>query len=566
MVQNHLSIDFRHTVRGTNSYEFGYNVEHSIEVATSIVLQHYDGKKSLPAWYVKNDKRLYADTINGYWNVDGFILTFVAGSDPAADIEARVSALESASVQQAGEIVELEGNITGIESSIREINSTLSVQSTDISSLKTRATAVENKANTNETNISSLSSRMTTAEGNIDSLASRTAIAESDISSNATDISSLKIRTTVVENKANTNETNISSLSSRIATAEGNIAINTSDITSLKTRVTTVETENALLRELINGIDADIYRTASGNPVTFSDAKAANVKELTLTIPPTQSGSGTPSPENIRSFVGYDSVLVTRAGVSLIGGVQLARAMLALKPNSPNPDRLSWDTVNRDITVHGQFSAGISHSQKIAFTSDISFKPGTRYSFAISGRGTSNSIATNLSFVYSDGSYDSIYFSAPRTEESMIAVSAEGKTVTRITFENLASNVVLHMEQCAIFEGDISGETPIFPLDTEISTGNAGTVYGGTLNITTGELTVTYGRIASYDGETVPGGWISSTGALSTGAEVVYPLATPLTYSLTPTQVATLAGYNAISADAGPVRVTYKADPAITLE
>ena len=68
--------------------------------------------------------------------------------------------------------------------------------------------------------------------------------------------------------------------------------------------------ENALLRELVNGIDAPIYRTKSGNPATFDDGYAANVRNLVVTLTPTQSGSGDPSPDNIRPISGATSVSV----------------------------------------------------------------------------------------------------------------------------------------------------------------------------------------------------------------------------------------------------------------
>ena len=45
---------------------------------------------------------------------------------------------------------------------------------------------------------------------------------------------------------------------------------------------------------------------------------------------------------------------------------------------------------------------------------------------------------------------------------------------------------------------------------------------------------------------------------------VAYPLASPVTYRLTPAQLATLSGYNAVSADAGTLSVTYRADPALS--
>ena len=42
-----------------------------------------------------------------------------------------------------------------------------------------------------------------------------------------------------------------------------------------------------------------------------------------------------------------------------------------------------------------------------------------------------------------------------------------------------------------------------------------------------------------------------------------YPLASPVTYQLTPAQLATLSGYNNVTTDAGTLSVTYRADPAL---
>ena len=58
---------------------------------------------------------------------------------------------------------------------------------------------------------------------------------------------------------------------------------------------------------------------------------------------------------------------------------------------------------------------------------------------------------------------------------------------------------------------------------------------------------------------------MSSTGELSAGAEIVYPLARPVTHTLTPVQIAALSGSNRVAANAGSVAVTYQADAALTL-
>lgn len=89
------------------------------------------------------------------------------------------------------------------------------------------------------------------------------------------------------------------------------------------------------------------------------------------------------------------------------------------------------------------------------------------------------------------------------------------------------------------------------------------TVYGGTLDISTGKLTVTHGEIASYDGEALPGEWISdrdvyAAGTTPTiGAQVVYVLDTPQTIDLDPQQITTLKGDNNVWSDAGDVTLEY---------
>lgn len=58
------------------------------------------------------------------------------------------------------------------------------------------------------------------------------------------------------------------------------------------------------------------------------------------------------------------------------------------------------------------------------------------------------------------------------------------------------------------------------------------------------KLVVTYnvGYIASYAGESITTAWISSTGALSTGAEVAYVLSSPETYAADPLDIDNAAG------------------------
>ena len=86
-----------------------------------------------------------------------------------------------------------------------------------------------------------------------------------------------------------------------------------------------------------------------------------------------------------------------------------------------------------------------------------------------------------------------------------------------------------------------------------------GTLYGGTLDVVSGVLTVTNANIVSYNGEIINKPWISSMDVYSagatpaTGAQVVYPLATPQTIQLAPTAVRSLIELNNIWTDTGDI-------------
>ena len=95
----------------------------------------------------------------------------------------------------------------------------------------------------------------------------------------------------------------------------------------------------------------------------------------------------------------------------------------------------------------------------------------------------------------------------------------------------------------------------------------AGTVYSGTVDVVSGELTVDMVNIPSYNGETINEPWLSSMDAYAAGttptigAQVVYALATPITYQLTPQEVQMLLGENNVWSSSGDtVSVTYYAE------
>jgi len=83
----------------------------------------------------------------------------------------------------------------------------------------------------------------------------------------------------------------------------------------------------------------------------------------------------------------------------------------------------------------------------------------------------------------------------------------------------------------AVISGTNINEQSAYAIDW---TDSVGTVYGGTLNVNTGLLTITHACINSYNGETLTGRWISSMDAYSSGttptigSQVVYELSSPI--------------------------------------
>lgn len=118
-------------------------------------------------------------------------------------------------------------------------------------------------------------------------------------------------------------------------------------------------------------------------------------------------------------------------------------------------------------------------------------------------------------------------------------------------------------EVVTLYHSDIDTSDPT---EYSIDLSEAETVYGGSLEVISGTLTVTHGYIESYSGEELPGAWISdrdvyTEGTLpSLGAQVVYELVTPNQYTLPAQTIKSFAGVNNVWSDAGNVTCEYCVD------
>lgn len=280
-----------------------------------------------------------------------------------------------------------------------------------------------------------------------------------------------------------------------------------------------------------------IINSASGNFVNIDDSTASNAENVLCYINPVQVGSGEPSSQNIRAISGHTGITVTRAGENLINEDSVFAEYF-----TKNADG-GWDYAKSNYSsVYGTHIYNPQNTDRIAVT----FK--CKYS-------RSDKTGLYLKIVYTNNTSDNVI--------NTTVISNASKTVDHVewvystNFTTVKTNDI-HIQINKY--SSVSDKTVSWQED-------AGTVYGGTMNMTTGVLTVTDGYIASYNGETLPSAWISDRDVYeegaspTTGAQVVYKLDTAVTYDLTPQEISLLVGQNNIWHSAnGQTVVTYNAD------
>lgn len=304
---------------------------------------------------------------------------------------------------------------------------------------------------------------------------------------------------------------------------------------------------------------AFVTDTASGSIASFADgADSIPMKDVLVHIEPVQEGSGDPSPDNVRPITGWTGAKVTRTGKNLldangfVGGVLDANGILS----------------TQNVTINSKGDG------KVDWTSTITWRGVTSgYIEVRGGHAYRLSLAETPSYVlYAWYAKDKSFISRnTHGGDKFVSVTApDGAMYLRITIQQSVdgtfsyNNIQLELGSTATDYEPYSGQTYSITFPSE-----AGTVYGGTLDVTKGELVVDRAQIASYNGEALPSTWISdrdvyASGTTPTiGAQVVYKLASPITYSLTPQEITSLLGTNNVWADTGDSDVEYRADTAL---
>lgn len=373
-------------------------------------------------------------------------------------------------------------------------------------------------------------------------------------------------------------------------------------------------------------------KSVTAEIVTVNDADGAAPKSLVLNLEPHQSGSGDPSPTNIRPISGWNAVKVTRTGKNVFPSKGLTQTLNGITIHSNDDGSF---TVNGTATANAQFDLTLNNELKLQsgqYTVDL-----------LADKAVTPDGRNVWWFLYNTAAHtDIVNRSSPSKTFTINAVTAtrfflrfiSGATVDNVTFYPML-----------VYGSDAPTEFEPYNGNTyNISLSSAGTVYGGSLDVVSGVLTVTHGYIllngtqrfgltnwratknsigwvypysltnhfiervdgivpdiksdklltiaysVAYAGSSIGISTVSSTTGESgygiavrvadtsltnetainaylaeNPIQVVYKLATPQTYQLTPIEVTTLLGDNTIWMDAeGTIKLDYKTNAIAT--
>lgn len=351
-------------------------------------------------------------------------------------------------------------------------------------------------------------------------------------------------------------------------------------------------------------------KTVSGAVASFSDAQAGYpLIDLTAQIVPKQSGTGDPSPSNVRPISGWTGANVVRSGKNLL------KQPYILPADTYDSVALSYDS---DFVIHLTGTGGSSAERFL--TDEFTLPEGT-YKLT-----TAQSADRTRVYFYKNGTY----ISRLNTDLPYTFTSAKGDIfkisllILSSAYSDATVKLMIELGSTATAYEPYNGTAYSVTWQTE-----AGTVYVGSIDLITGVLTVTH-AIVTFNGTEawtctqdgnghtrvllnmtsynpyhegvgtvdiisniirpstssqdlyyppVNRGGINGNAYLIVGVDpttitsaddwktllsgtnmqLAYPLATPQTYQLTPTEVNTLLGVNNIFADTGNSLVTYGA-------
>ena len=324
--------------------------------------------------------------------------------------------------------------------------------------------------------------------------------------------------------------------------------------------------------------------SASGDAVNIKDSAGLNANKVVISIEPVQAGSGDPAPDNVRTISGWVGANLYKTGKNIV-------------------NISDYET---------QSSTNIRDSVN-AILDTVKYAANTRYiiGFTVNTEDTEHYFGVQCG--YSDGTSEYLWIHN-RTNNYDYVITSANKSIIwlGLAYDSVFNLSISDFWMMAYPDGDeyeeYDGEIITVSFGSEV-----GTVYGGTLDITNGTLTITHVLITKNTGdmnndELYPG-WkdagvrelvgenlntiyreqimnigtvfgVNTTYSFDTlilptatyeknqtqwieaaqDVQIAVPLTVPIVYQLTPVDIETIAGTNNIWCNCGETSVTYKAN------
>ena len=290
----------------------------------------------------------------------------------------------------------------------------------------------------------------------------------------------------------------------------------------------------------------------TGNPITTSNAIASNANSCSVSFSPTQTYNGynkpwAPGTEKNKLLLSsdYDRPLISPEITRTYANEKVTLSGTSLQSNA--------NFYNKDITSIIQ-TLGTSTSKMTDFSTRNNFY------FRINIVDENSQVVSRLvldapiTINYITGYTYSLLGYIQNTGD------VSGTVGVQIESGNQATTWQPYENICAIngktnINLNVNGNTISEPFGQ--------TVYGGVWNVITGSVRDDWDVIASYNGESLPGEWLSTMDLYSsvnpptTGAEVVYKVTTPTSFTIPGHVVPLNEGSNTISANADSITINY---------
>lgn len=379
--------------------------------------------------------------------------------------------------------------------------------------------------------------------------------------------------------------------------------------------------ENRVVTQAINELKSVVQaslisESAVGNPAVISEAAELPFKTLTTKFDPVQDGTGNPSPTNVRPITGFDTVEITRTGKNLLKYpyTQTTRTTNGITFTDNGDGTI---TASGTATANAYFYFWNRNSSKIYLKKGqyiLSDRAVFGDSYTGIGVNYTNSSGSEVGATFTSANREAIFDVDDYMAENGIGCYIRVKKGAHLSNFKFAPLITYATVTDSSFE-PYQSDTYTIPLGR--------TAYFGTLNVVTGELTVSR-KLVEFDGS-ADEDWTYSAGSAygsrchlaladaktdssrrlvlcnigvfnsssnnegtvftsggrlyyyqpssitsaedfktwlgSNTMQALYELATPITYQLTPTQVDALLGYNIVSSSTdNTVSIEYFAD------